>query len=114
MKIVVEYLSNDDSITSRTVKAKLKELGLNPLSVRKRKIKHMHNHWWVVLPKVIVGTMAGVSVQKAEKYPDIYGINNIVIRDHTLKLDPNTTYYLNSHHNDGYGSRWDKYLTPIL
>jgi hypothetical protein len=52
-KIVVSLLS-DNKVTSATVKSELQKLGLEPISIRKRKIKHVSYQWWVVLPSPLL------------------------------------------------------------
>lgn len=109
MKIIVAY-SSEKVVKASVVKAKLIELGFQPLSVRKRKLRHVFNHWFVKLPETIVGTCEGVDEAKAKAYLlKLYCINFIRINDHTTSF-PNEVRYLNK----GKYSHWDKQLTPIL
>lgn len=103
MKIIVAYYSSEKVVKASVVKAKLIELGFQPLSVRKRKIRHVFNHWFVELPETIVGTCEGVDEAKAKAYPSLYCINFI-------RIHPNEVQCLNK----GKYSYWDKQLTPIL
>ena len=113
MKIIVSYWSkNSIDVKASTVKAKLIELGLQPLSVRKRKIKHVFNHWFVELPETILGTCEGVDEARAKAYPSLYCVNFISINDHTTPFHPNEVRYLHKT-QEGKNSDWDITLDVI-
>ena len=109
MKIIVSYYSNEP-VTAQIVKAKLQDLGLNPKSVRKRKVQHVHFQWWVQLSDVLLGTGDGVDEARAKAYPDLHCINFITIHDQTCP-HPNTYKYFHLCNNN---RAWDKQLTPII
>ena len=111
MKIIVSFLKTNENetagVTANQVKKKLVEMGFNPISVRKRKIRHVFYHWFVELDYPILGTSSD-SNQPIE-------INFIDIYDNHPHIGNNIFFKKISKRGSVWneGSVWYDDLTPI-